>query len=677
VRRSFFAAVLALLGVAPPSARADWTDFLPHTLETHAWAELYGLYEKDDLSASAQRNVWSDTFLKEKVTLLTTGYFYHPRFVLYRLDVSGALKQESYEQTAHPPPGWRNGNSLEYDARVVLLPEHPYNLELFSTRYEPLFREQYSTHVDTVSTNNGADVRYSRRPWFLHARAEDEKLDWTGYSSDVKRLTLDGRYLQDFGPGKSVFVDARFVPSRLTDSTGYASDTTEVALGNGLQYGRWGLNSNVSTNDLTQQGGTTTFGATTRQLAWFEQLTADLPARLRLDAFWRYQDNRNQYAATADQAGTALSSVHRDLEADLKHQLYDSLQTTYIFRWSRDVSTTGDSDAILNTLNFAYTKLVLGPDNRLTLGLNLGQGETHNYGQTQTVDELHAGTPVPGSFVLQQTNVDARSMSILVRSPVAPYALILLTEGPNYTLSTVGNSIEVNILSLPPDFPVPGKYDFQVSYAQTAGEFTLRTRTFGQNGSLALFNNLVTPYYTVNVVRSDVLSGAFPAALDSDVLTAGVSFFKGPWRGRVEFEDVRWTISPWRGWRAELQIVSPIGSSTNVYATASWQERRFAETTEDGGVPAYTEKVVSASGNIQQFFFSRTLSLSCGGSYSRYEGLAFSRSYSLNAALSWRVGKLDLSGGANYTNAESESGLTFASRTMHQYYYLRLKRILF
>ena len=82
MRRSFFAAVLALLGVAPPSARADWTDFLPHTLETHAWAELYGLYEKDDLSASAQRNVWSDTFLKEKVTLLTTGYFYHPRFVL-------------------------------------------------------------------------------------------------------------------------------------------------------------------------------------------------------------------------------------------------------------------------------------------------------------------------------------------------------------------------------------------------------------------------------------------------------------------------------------------------------------------------------------------------------------------------------------------------------------------
>ena len=147
VRRAFLTAFVALIGVAPLSARADWTDFLPHTLETHAWAELYGLYEKDDVTASPQRNVWTDTFLKEKLTLLTTGYFYHPRFVLYRLSISGAVKQEDYEQSSVPPLGWRNGRSLEYDAHVVFLPEHPYNFELFSTRYEPLFREQYATHA--------------------------------------------------------------------------------------------------------------------------------------------------------------------------------------------------------------------------------------------------------------------------------------------------------------------------------------------------------------------------------------------------------------------------------------------------------------------------------------------------------------------------------------------------
>ena len=677
MRRRFLPALFALLAGTPGSANADWTIFLPHTLETHAWAELFGLYEKDDVTAQPQRTVWSDTFLKEKLTLLTTGYFYHPRFLLYHLTISGAIKQENYEQTSLPPLHWRNGKSLEYDAHAVFLPEHPYNLELFSTRYEPLFREQFATHVDTVSTNNGAEVRYGYRPWFLHARVEDDKIDSPEYSSDVKRLTLDGRYLQDFGPGKSVFVDARFAPSRLTDSTGFEGRTTDAAFGNGLEYGRFRLNSNVSTNDLSQQGGSTAFGATTRQLSWFEQFTADLPWRLRAEAYWRYYDNRNEYAATADQQQTTLSSIHQDVETDLKHQLYDSLQTTYIFRWSQDLSSSGDSRSVLDSLSLNYTKLVLGPENRLNAGLSLGQGETRNSGQPQVVDELHSATPVPGSFLLQQTNVDPRSVSVLVRSPEPPNGLVPLTEGPNYTLSTVGNSLEVTILSLPPEFPVPGKYDVQVSYSLTAGAFTIRTRTLAQSASLALFNNLLSPYYSVNVARSDVLAGSFPGALDSDVLAAGLSLFRGPWRARLEFDDVRWTISPWHGWRADLQIVSPIGPSTNVNGTATWQDRHFDETAGNGGVPAYTERIVSASGNVQQFLFSHTLSLSCGGSYSRYEGLAFSRSYSLNAALSWKIGKLDVSGGANYTSADSQDATTYESRTVHQYYYLRVKRILF
>jgi len=161
------------------------------------------------------------------------------------------------------------------------------------------------------------------------------------------------------------------------------------------------------------------------------------------------------------------------------------------------------------------------------------------------------------------------------------------------------------------------------------------------------------------------------------ITSAGLSLFRGPLRARLEYDDVRWTISPWHGWRADLQVVSPIGPSTNVNGTATWQDRHFTETAENGGVPAYTEKVVSASGNIQQFFFSHTLSFSCGGSYSRYEGLADSESYSLNAALSWRIGKLDVSGGANYTSANSRYGAAYASRNVHEYYYLRLKRILF
>ena len=662
----------------PGLARADWSIFIPRTLETHAWIDLYGLWEKDDLQTSQRRITWTDTFLKEKLTLQTAGYFYHPRFVRYRIALTGALKQEEFVESTLPPLGRRDASSLEYDARVVFLPEHPYNLEIFGTRYEPLFREQYATQVDTVSTSSGADFRYRRRPLFLHARVSDDKIESALSTTDVKRLTLDGRFFKELSTGEKISFDARYAPSRLHDSAGFDGDTTDAAVGNLLESKRFRLFSNATRSDLSQRGGPTTLEGTSRQLAWLEQLTVDLPYRFRLESSWRFQDNRSEFGAEGDAQRTALSNIGQNLEVDLKHQLYESLQSAYIFRWDASRSSGGDTRALSNSIIFNYTKIVPGPNGRFTAGVSLGQGETRNAGQTEVVDELHSGAAVPGSFLLEQPNVEAASVSVLVRSPQPPFDLVGLTEGVNYTLATVGNSLQVTVLTLPPEFLVPGKFDFRISYALAAGEFKLRTRNLGQSASLALFDNLVTPYYSVNISRSDVLSGSFPSGgLDSDVYVAGVSFFRGPWRGRVEYEDVRWVISPWRGWRAEAQFVGSLGPSTNLNATGSWQDRRFGETFDSGARPAYTEKVTSASASLQRFLFSRTLTFSSGGSYSRIQGLADSRSYSLNATVSWRVGKLDVTGGASYTDAETQGGTDLASRTAHQYYYLRLRRLLF
>lgn len=670
--------LLAVLACAPASARADWTIFIPHTFETHSWIDLYGLYESDGVTANARQLTFTDLFFKEKLTLQTTGYFYHPRFVRYRLLVSGALKQETFEQSSLPPQGTRRGHGLEYDARVFFLPEHPYNLELFATRYEPLYRQEYTAPFDTISTSVGADFRYRQRPWFLHARLSDEGLDSGGVTTDIRKLNLEGKYFKDFADGRKLSVDVAFSPSRLTGSNGFASDATDSSFGNTLESRRLRLYSNLTQSRISQEGGATTLQAKSRLFAWYEQVTADLPYRFRADAFWRYQNSNSEFGAATDPENTTLSNLYRNVEFDLKHQLYESLQSTYVFRWDSNSSGGGGTTALNDSLTFNYTKQIFPVDGRLTAGLSLGEGETRNTGQSQVVDELHPAVPVPGTFVLNQPNADPQSTVVFVRSPQPPFDLVRLTENLNYTVATVGNSLEITVLALPVEFPVPGKYDFRVSYSLAAGDFKIRIRSFSQSANLALFDSLLTPYYTFSAVKSDVLSGVFPGGgIDAEILTAGLSFLKGPLRARLEYADVRWATSPWRGWKGEVQLVGPIGPATNLSATARYQDRHFAATEGGGALPAYTETEISASGSLQQFLVSRSLSIVGGGSYSRIQGLSESRTYGLNATLSWKIGKLDVAGGATYTDSQSQSGTAIASRNVRQYYYLRLRRVLF
>ncbi|HQR44645.1 MAG TPA: hypothetical protein PK598_01360 [Thermoanaerobaculia bacterium] len=607
------------------------------------------------------------------------GYFYHPRFILYRALVSGALKQEQYEQSSFPPLGWRNGNAFEYDVRVYVLPEHPYNLELFATRYEPLFRQEFVNPADTTSTSLGADFRYRRKPWFVHARAEEDGFDTAGVLTTVRLLNVDGKYFKEYTEGRRLSLEASYTPSRLTDSLGFASDTASASFSNTLESRRFQLLSNVSLDDLNQNGrGGATLQAKSRMFSWYEQFTANLPYNLRADAIWRYQDNDSEYGATPQSRTMTISNVHKGGEFDLRHQLYESLQTTYALRWDSSSSSSGETTSLSNSLNFSYTKRIDGVRGRLMLGLNLSGGDTQNTGQLQVVDEPHPGVPVPGAFLLQQPGADPASVVVFARSPQPPFDLVQLTEGANYTVTTVGNSLQITILSLPAEFPVPGKYDFRVSYALLSGDFKARIRAFGQNGSFALFDDLLTPYYTYAAVKSEVLSGTYPGGgIDSQVFTAGLSFLKGPWRARVEYGDVRWATSPWHGWKGEVQFTGPVGRSTNLNGLATYQVQNFEGTEGTGGLAAYKQTGLSASGNVQQFLVARTLSLSGGASYSRITGLSDSRSYSLNATLSWKIGKLDLSGGATYSNAETQNVSFYTTRTVRQYYYLRLRRLLF
>jgi len=71
------------------------------------------------------------------------------------------------------------------------------------------------------------------------------------------------------------------------------------------------------------------------------------------------------------------------------------------------------------------------------------------------------------------------------------------------------------------------------------------------------------------------------------------------------------------------------------------------------------------------------MTLSGGGSIARLAGLFESRAYSLNAALSWKIGMLDLAVGASAYGSDTSTDEGLSNGRRHQYYYVKIRRWLF
>ncbi len=671
-----FRRLLALLAfaAAAPAAAQDWRLFLPRAVENGGSFELFGSSEEDENIYGDRSNVWNDDFLKGKVTLFSRGYFYHPRFLQYYLEVGGAVKQERFESTFQEPTGWRSGTGLDYKALLYLLPEHPYHLELFALRWEPVYKDHAALERDSVSTTYGADLRYALKPWFAGARYTDDTLESSLSSSNVKRLGLDGEYFKRWANGNQLSFNAAYIPKRYTSSSGLEGETTEALLSNTVIVGPVSIFSSLTRDEIDQSTGLTGFASD--QLVWYERMSAQLPWNLRTDLLWRWQDGQTTISDPFSGEARELATEDRELELDLVHQLYDSLESTLVHRRTWRDSDVGENDSVLSSLGFNYSKKI--PRGRILAGLSFGRSEVESVGRTDVTDEQHPATGIPGSFTLGQANVEPGSLAVYLRSPVAPFEAVRLIENQHYVVAPLGETLEVTVFALPPPFVVPGTFDLFVSYRLLGGAFRLQSDFWGNSASVELFDNLLTPYYSYFESKSEVREGTYPGASpDATSLIAGLRFVRGPWRARAEWQDVEWQVSPYEGWRGELQYIGPVSATATLYATAAYWQRDYPRGKGSAEGDPLEEENETLSATFDQRFFDRTLTLSLGASYSRTTSVVDTEGTSFNASLNWQIGKLDLSAGASVYGSTSESpSLPDAERT-HSYYYLKLRRELF
>lgn len=668
-------AVLALAALAfvPAPAVAEWIDFLPRPLEKHAWLEVDASWERDKSSGTAKGVTWEDTFLREKLLLESSGYSYDPRFLLYRLSVGGAVKQELYESSAYRNRGWQIDEGIEYDARLVFLPEHAYGATASASRYEPVYRQQSSVTRGSVAEDYRVGVRYTKKPWFFDASFLDSKVDSIGTDSDILRVRLDGEYFRRFTGSNEVSVSGSYAPSWYQDSNGLDGDSSNWRLGNTLRSKRARLTSSV-TQDIFDQTRDDTDRYDTDQFNGWELLSVDLPWNFRTDVSYRHRDDDS---TVDDGSGGDPERRYKNdgdnVQADLIHRLYESLDSRYRFVWDSRDSTGGSTELLSHGLNLDYSKSI--PWGRFLAGTSLGRSDMDNSGFGDVVGDSYSSTAVPGTFTLRQTGVDVDSIVVFLRSPLPPFGAVELVEGVHYVVNTAVEPFEVQMIALPDEFAVPGSYEFVLNYSLLSGDYELRTDYGGASVSLDLFDNLVSPYFRYLAQRTDVLRGVYPGYLvDSDNYTAGLRLLYGPWRGRVEYQLLEWYVRPYRAVRTEAQYVGEVTRTLTAYATVAWLNRHYSASQAPYTQAALTEDIWTLSGTLTKEILPRDLTASVGGSWSHLSGLTDSDAWSANSSLTWHIGRLDI--GLSVTAFGSNSKADYRSdfERDHEYVAITIRR---
>ncbi len=677
VRRLALFPILIALAASLFAARsnAQWREFLPHPVENRAYLDAYTSYERDHLESNGRTSWWEDIFFREKLTLESRGYSYHPRFVQYRFSIAGALRQEEYNTGRYRTKGWSVDPGFEYDTTLYLLPEHSYNLEVFARRFEPLYKERAATRHSSVQARQGLDFRYRRKPWFAHAGYVHDKIDNSMTSAELNRLNLDGQYFKRFTGGNELSFSGSVNPMWFSTSDGRSGDTFYYSTGNYLNLQdvpRWAvpirLTSNVSQTWYTQNN-ISMRDTDNDQFLWYEWLTVTLPWRFRSDVYYRYQDN------TVTAPGYQRDYQNRDLKIDLIHRLYESLDSVYTYRNVRQDSSGGDSVFSSNALAFNYAKTI--PTGRLLVNTNLSRGEADIAGQVSVVDEnFSAEVPMLQPYVLGQANVDPSLIAVYFKNPLPPFDLQYL-EPQYYTKVPAGNTYGIQITSMPAAYALPNSYDFLVSYS-FSGDYSLRTDTVGTTASVQLIENLVTPYFSYMRIASDVRGGYFPGVpVDSISYTSGVMFRYSGLQLRGEYQKYEWEIAPFDGWRADMQYVGVLDAYTNLFLSGSYLHRKYPRGSSFYYSIPFTEDTETATGNIQRQFFDRTLFVSIGGTYMHTDSIVDSDSATVNSSLLWRIGKVDLSMGGNVYLTESSGAYSVSTKRDHQFIWMNLRRRLF
>ncbi len=645
-------------------------DFFPRLYDSEGEIEINFLYDKEQNKTDGSGLERRDIFLKEKLTLYLRGYIYHPRFITIYLKTSGGLKHEDF-RTDRARSSWWTASSFEYEWRNFILPEHPYNLEIFLIRKEPLSRQGLLRISPAVSTIDGARFKYEKKPIFLNmlyseitTRHEDIRYDTRLFNSSL-------RYFKDFRGGRNFSLGGSYFKS---DSLQIGSrDQYQVQNGLGLNF------LNLYSSASFDKSGHEDYG---RQdidsFNWTERLSIRLP--LNFSSGLSYMYTKNKIASSDNNSRT--SEINNGAFS-LNHQLFSSLSSTYRFNYlstsSNEDKPFKDSKMEVKTyshfLSSNYTKSIrIG---RLNAGFNWSSSISDRKGRLSVIKEAHSAQPgIIGNdeFDLNERDAIPESIDIYVENP-DNRILYRLIRDVHFLIIPIGDIVRIRIIDLPSGAwssdPNIITYNFFVSYESEDIGAKLKTEGFGYYLRLDLYDNLFSPYYTHQQFRTSLVSGRYEGRLpDTDIDIVGFQITKRPYFFTAQFQKVSSNLNPSDNIRAEGKYVTDIGSTANItsklFYSKTWYFKGYMLPEE------FTEIVKGFGVDLRKRFGGNLLFLG-GLKYSRRDSRSDSDAFSINSSVIFRAGRFEMAGGVNIQWYKTES-LSRDTRRFSELLYVNLKR---
>ena len=330
---------------------------------------------------------------------------------------------------------------------------------------------------------------------------------------------------------------------------------------------------------------------------------------------------------------------------------------------------TGTSSNNYEAINALYNKMI--PGGQLSLDGTIARSDQARNGAPSELREPHDAS-APGSFVLNSTSVDVLSISVWVQEPSGT---LVLLDTVYYSIQPLGERTEIFIMNLPPPFVTGAQYHFEVDYNTRETEAELRNRIRGYGIRFQLFDSTINPYYTHFESEQILVSGTLPGGPDMIVShILGLNLSRAPLLILGEYQNYRSRMGPFEAWRLSADYSRQLTATTHLNGRMSYGRTVYEPTIS--GSPGYPDELTETSFLLRKEVPYKLLHMSFGGSYRSRRALADTRSYSGNAALGWRVGRLE----ARASMSTSYSTTAFSTgneRSSTRYYYLTLTRRFF
>ncbi|WP_395050951.1 hypothetical protein [Flavobacterium sp.] len=474
---SFIVLFTSILGVAQNG------NYQPKTwglMGLNGGVELYGQYKDSYTSGPLGENKETNFLYSGKFLLNAQSYFWHPNFLV--LDIEAEYNPGAGQDASILMPDYAIVNSGErLNVAASLFREKKIKLRPFLSYNNVYSNYENLSEYNATYFNWGSHFSFNNK-WLpltvTYKNSKDENQEkYTNRHYKNTEEEIVGTIEKSIGKrDQNVFnFSQRYYTYELVDVYENENKSTNLNLRNDIAIDK---NKDYKFSSLIYkiyQTGTNPFD----RLNFSENLTINLPWHLRFNTRFGYSEGHQD----------EQFSKNRDIEADIQHQWYESLNTAVFFKkgdygWSNSNATFNRAG-----FNIGYTKKV-PLKGKLSLNYNYSLQDQQGSSGTSDISVFKEPyTLVDGKITLLR-NPNVYIESVLVTDATAS---LIYQENIDYILIQRDAFIEIQRI---PGGLIPNNTTVYIDYtAKSLGVYSYKLDANIFMGMLNLFDNLLEINY--------------------------------------------------------------------------------------------------------------------------------------------------------------------------------------